>query len=347
MSAQRVLIIGGGIGGLTAALALAQQGFEVEVVEKEATLGGHAARLACKAIDRCVKCGACLAAQTIAAASAHPRIRRHTACRVSDIRRGRRYDFTLAPQSGEETPARSISGQADAVVLAVGFQTFDPTGKPYGYGLFPDVITNLELEGLLRSNPMLNRPSNGAEPSRMAFIQCVGSRDAALGHLWCSAFCCAAAVRAARLLKRRRPELDITIFYIDIQNFGRDFASVYAQARREIRFVRAIPADAVRQETGRLHLCWLDDGSRTTVEENFDLLVLSTGMTPRPETGGLAEAIGLNRPGNGFLGHGPPEAHGAFVAGTARGPMSIAQTIADARHAAWQVARFLEGGALR
>lgn len=342
MTDRHVLIIGGGVGGLTAALSLAQLGVEVAVVEKEAALGGHAARLACKALDRCVKCGACLATQTVAAAGAHPLIRLHTACRVSGIRRGRRYAYTLAPHARAEAPVGPASGEADAVVLAAGFRTFDPTAKPYGYGLFPEVITNLELEGLLRSGATLRRPSNGAEPSRMAFIQCVGSRDAALGHLWCSAFCCAAAVRAARLVKRRQPALEITIFYIDLQNFGRDFESVYAQTRREIRFVRAIPADAVQQQAGRLYLCWLDDGSRQPVEEEFDLLVLSTGMTPWPETGALAEAIGLNRPGAGFLQQDQPEAAGAFVVGAARGPMTIAQTIADARRAAWQVARFLE-----
>jgi heterodisulfide reductase subunit A len=262
---------------------------------------------------------------------------------VSDIRRDRHYAYTLEPNAQEGAPDRPASSQADAVVLATGFRTFDPSGKPYGYGQFPDVITNLELEDLLRSGPRIRRPSNGAEPSRMAFIQCVGSRDSALGHLWCSAFCCAAAVRAARWVKRRQPALEITIFYIDIQNFGRDFESVYAQARREIRFVRAIPADAVQREAGRLRLCWLDDGSRQPAEEDFDLVVLSTGMTPRPETGALAEAIGLNRPSAGFLACESPAADGTFVVGAARGPMTIEQTIADARRAAWQVTRFLEG----
>ena len=344
MTDQQVLIIGGGIGGLTAALALVQRGVGVKVVEKEVTVGGHAARLSCKALDRCVKCGACLAAQTIAAAGTHSRIQLHTNCRVSDLRRGRRYAYTIEPRAREEASARPTPAEADAVVLATGFRTFDPAGKPYGYGLFPDVITNLELEGLLSSGRRVLRPSNGAEPSRMAFIQCVGSRDAALGHLWCSAFCCAAAVRAARLLKRRQPALEITIFYIDIQNFGRDFESVYTQACREIRFVRAIPADAVPQEAGRLRLCWLDHGSRQPVEEDFDLVVLSTGMTPRPETGSLAEAIGLARPGAGFVVPENREAGGAFVLGTARGPMTIEQTIADARRTAWQVTRFLEEG---
>jgi heterodisulfide reductase subunit A len=344
MTDRQVLIIGGGIGGLTAALALAQMGYGVAVVEKEAALGGHAARLACKALERCVKCGACLAAQTIAAAAAHPRIRLHTGCRVSGIRRGDRFAFSIEPCAREGAPSRGAPGEADAVVLAAGFRTFDPAGTPYGYGLFPDVITNLELEGLLRAAPLLRRPSNGAAPTRMAFIQCVGSRDAARGHLWCSAFCCAAAVRAARLIKRRQPALAITIFYIDIQTFGRDFESVYAQARREIRFVRAIPAEAVRRESGGLLLCWLDDGSRAPVEEEFDLVVLSTGMTSCPETLALSQAIGLRLPGAGFPAAGGPGAGGAFIAGAAGGPMTIEQTIADARRTAWQVARFLEEG---
>lgn len=344
MTDQRVLIIGGGIGGLTTALALARREIRVDLVEQEAAVGGHAARLACKATERCVKCGACLADQTIAAAVADPRIRLHTACRLTEIHRSDRYRYTLAQEPHPDRPARTLPGEADAVVLASGFQTFDPSGKPYGYGLYPDVITNLELERMLRTTGGLRRPSSGAEPARMAFIQCVGSRDATLGHLWCSGFCCAAAVRAARLLKHRRPSLAITIFYIDIQTFGRDFESVYARAREEVRFVRAIPADAFHGEGARLRLAWVETSVQGAVEEEFDLVVLSTGMTPRPQTATLAKALGLAPPAAGFMAGAGPHADGAFVVGTARGPMGIADTIADARRAAWQIVRFLEGG---
>ncbi|RPJ70456.1 MAG: CoB--CoM heterodisulfide reductase iron-sulfur subunit A family protein [Desulfobacteraceae bacterium] len=344
MTDQRVLIIGGGIGGLTTALALARREIRVDLVEQAAGVGGHAARLACKATERCVKCGACLADQTIAAAVAHPWIRLYTACRVAEIRRSDRYRYTLAQDPRQDRPARTLPGEADAVVLASGFQTFDPSGKPYGYGLYPDVITNLELEGMLREGGGLRRPSNGAAPGRMAFIQCVGSRDATLGHLWCSGYCCAAALRAARLLKHHRPALDITIFYIDIQTFGRDFELVYAKAREEIRFVRAIPADAFQGEGATLRLTWVETSVKGAVEEEFDLVVLSTGMTPRPQTAELATSLGMAPPAAGFLRSACLGAKGAFVVGAARGPMGIADTIADAGRVAWQIVRFLEGG---
>ena len=91
--------------------------------------------------------------------------------------------------------------QTDALVFATGFKPFDPRDKPYGYGIFKNVVTNLDLEKMLRKTGRLERPSDGAAPARMAFIQCVGSRDAKLGHLWCSKVCCGSALRMARLLK--------------------------------------------------------------------------------------------------------------------------------------------------
>jgi heterodisulfide reductase subunit A len=341
---QRVLIIGGGIGGLTTALALARRRIQVDLVEQAAAVGGHAVRLSCKATGSCVKCGACLADQTVAAAAAHPGIRLFTACRAAEIRYASgRYHYLLAQAPQHDRPARTIPGEAGAVVLASGFRPFDPSGKPYGYGRYPDVVTNLDLEGMLREAGGVRRPSNGAAPERAAFIQCVGSRDASLGHLWCSGFCCAAALRAARLLKHRRPELAITLFYIDIQTFGRDFESVYAQARAEIRFVRAIPADAFQTEEGRLRLSWVETSAQGSVEEEFDLVVLSAGMTPRPEIAALAGSLGLSPPTAGFLTANRSPGEGAFVVGTARGPMGIADTIADARRTAWDIIRFFEG----
>jgi heterodisulfide reductase subunit A2 len=307
-------------------------------------VGGHAARLSCKATERCVKCGACLAEQTIAAAAAHPRIRLHTACRLTAIHRSSgRYRYTLAQEPRQDRPARTLPGEADAVVLAPGFQTFDPSPKPYGYGRYPDVITQLELERMLREEGGVHRPSNGAEPACIAFIQCVGSRDASLGHLWCSGFCCAASVRTARLVKHRRPAIEITIFYIDIQSFGRDFESAYAQARRELRFVRSLPAEAFQGEQARLRLSWVETSAQGAVEEEFDLLVLAAGMTPRPQTAALAESLGLAPPAAGFLGGVRSPTPGAVVVGAARGPMGIADTIADARRAAWEIVRFLGG----
>lgn len=334
MTHPKVLVIGGGIGGMTAALVLARSGAEVDIVERNRWLGGHAAAFACKALGACVKCGACLVAETLDAAATHPRISAHTDSRLEAITGGDRFVYTV-----RNTQGASIRGDADAVVIAAGFRTFDPSNKSYGYGRFPNMITNLDLERMLRTNAKAIRPSDGEAPKRLAFIQCVGSRDAKLGHLWCSQFCCGAALRAARLIRHRQPQTEITIFFIDIQTFGRDFESFYRQSLSELRFIRAIPGDAFQLEDSGIRLAYMDDASRQSREEVFDLVVLSTGMVPPEGLAQTADDLGLTLAPSGYVG--AQARRGVFAAGSVRGPMRIAETIADARHTACQVLAFL------
>ena len=331
----RVLVVGAGIGGLTAASILAERGVEVELVEREPSAGGHAARLACKAADRCVRCGACLVNAALAAATGSPRIRLRLSSRAEAVRPdGGRFSYrVLAPTAAEDATA-------DAVLIAAGFEVFDPRDKPYGFGLYPDVVTNLHLEALLRSPGGVVRPSDGTPPRRIAFLQCVGSRDRALGHLWCSAFCCGASVRAAMRIRASRPETGITVFYIDIQSFGRDFESAWGEYRRSLRFVRGVPAEAFGEGASGIRLCWLDLESRRACEERFDLVVMACGMVPPAGLAETSAGLGLGSEAGGFLAAaGIP---GVFAAGAVRGPRTIAETVADARHAAARLLTFLK-----
>lgn len=350
MKDHRVLIIGGGIGGLTAARTLTPFGIRVDLVERDPVVGGHAARLSCKATDRCVKCGACLVSEAITAVGSEPRITVHTDSHVEAARASStRFSFTIrrrsapaaaTPAAPANDPVRTpAAAEADAVVLATGFGVFDPQDKAYGHGRFPNVVTNLELEEMLRSGGAAVKPSDGTPPGRVAFIQCVGSRDAKIGHLWCSTFCCGAALRAARKIRAAQPATEITVFFIDIQTFGRDFDAFYRQCRQEVRFVRAIPGDAFQTDDGGIRLAYIEDGSRRNTEEAFDLVVLSTGMQPPDGLKAVAAALGLPLTPFGFAAAAAEP--GVFAAGAVRGPMSIAQTIADARHAAGQVLTFL------
>lgn len=235
--------------------------------------------------------------------------------------------------------------KTDAVVIATGFQTFSPKDKPYGYGRFSDVLTSLDLEGILKQQGILKRPSDGSIPQRIAFIQCVGSRDLKQNHLWCSRVCCASALRMAMLIKTRQPQTQISFFYIDIQTIGRNFQPYYQELPQHISLIRAIPGDILKTEDNRLRLFFYDNHSRRQLEEAFDLVILSVGIVPGRDTAELAGIFHLNLADSGFFPWpGAPDntaGNGIFIAGAACGPMNIAETVAHAARTAWRTIRFL------
>lgn len=340
MNEKTVLVIGGGIAGLTAALALGRAGAAVDLVEAAEAPGGHAAKLACKALAGvCAKCGACTVEAAIAALRELPAVRTHLARRVARLERRGRFEYSLEPSGGGPLQP----GAADAVVIATGFTLCDPATRPYGYGRFPEVITNLELEERLRRGERLRRPADGAPVGKIAFIQCVGSRDASLGRPWCSTFCCGASLRASRLIRERAapPAPAVTIFYIDIQTFGRDFEAVLDRCRQDVDFVRAIPAEVYPADGGGVRLAYVKEDSGEAAEEPFDLVVLAAGMAPSPETARLAGMLGLPADPGGF---GAREAGGVYLAGACRTPMTIAEAAADARRAAAAALAWIAGG---
>jgi len=235
---NQVLIVGGGIAGVSAALGLARLGIHIALIEKADELGGHVRQFTCKATHKCAKCGACIIEEKIRDTLSHPNIHVHTGVRLKTIQRTDRFSATLVHKNGSDNAL-----EADAVIIASGFNAFDPEGKPYGYGLFDNVITNLELERMLRQERFLRRPSDNRVPDKIAFFQCVGSRDAKLNHLWCSKVCCASALRMASVIKTKQPAVEIGFFHIDVQNVGRDFPAFYSEIQNEIQMVRAIPGD--------------------------------------------------------------------------------------------------------
>ena len=233
----------------------------------------------------------------------------------------------------------------DALVVTTGFKPFDPTEKPYGYGVFQNVVTNLDLEKQLRKTGRLVKPSDQIAPASVAFIQCVGSRDAKLGHLWCSRVCCGSALRMARLLKARQPNIEITVFYIDIQSFGRNFEPFYNSARREFRFQRSIPGDIFENTNNSLKVAYVDDNDHASTEESFDMVVLSIGMLPNTDAARLSKGADLEITADGFLSSPcsdqPTISKGLFSTGSATGPMGIAESIASAGQTAAAVLSYL------
>jgi heterodisulfide reductase subunit A len=235
--------------------------------------------------------------------------------------------------------------QADAVMIATGFQPFNPKNKPYGYARFKNVVTGLDLERMLKQTGGVKKPSDNALPERMAFIQCVGSRDSKLNHLWCSKICCASALRMARLIKERHPETGITFFYIDIQTFGKDFEQFYKDVQKEVQMIRAIPGDIYETERQFLKVNYVDNHTHNTLQEVFDLVVLSIGITPCQDIETISGLLGIEPDNTGFFKIDDQGTNaflnGIFTAGTVQGPMSIPETIASAGSAAWKIAKYL------
>ncbi len=328
-SPPRVLVLGGGVAGLTAAAVFARCGLAVSLVERAARLGGHAARLSCKATSGCVHCGACLLEAALQAVRAMPQVTVHLSASARIRRRGGAFSFELDPACGPGPGAPAK--EAAAVFVATGFSAFSPAERPLGWGVFANVLTNLELEDRLRAEGRLTRPSDGRVPGRVAFIQCVGSRNAQIGHLWCSAFCCAAALRAARKIRHLHPETEITVFYIDLQSVGRAPDAFLEECRRGLRLIRAVPGEALGAADGGIRLTWFDDAGRMSREEAFDLVVLSAGMQPPADLEETLAPLGLPRDSFGFAAE---EGDRVFAAGSVRRPMTIAEAIADSRRAA-------------
>ena len=346
---QKVLILGGGIAGLTAALALNRLGFSVELLEKTADLGGAARNFCCKATDTCRQCGACLVNDTLralmpATLADAPTLKIRLESELTKINRESKeflYSYRGPEGAGE--------GRAEALLLATGFTPFRAEDKPqYGYGRLPNVLTGLDLEKQIKETGKAVRPSDRQTPQSIAFIQCVGSRDLALGHPFCSQVCCGYALRMANLIRHRTPEIAVTIFYMDIQNFGKDFSRFLEEARQRMRFIRAIPGDIQGGENDRLRLTYQQDDGLPSQTEIFDLVVLSIGLMPGADLVGLSQKMNLPLNGDGFLtGSGTrlslSPAEGIFFAGAVSGPKSIARSISQAQQASEELVRFLKG----
>jgi len=242
--------------------------------------------------------------------------------------------------------AGQVACEADAIVLATGFSLFNPQNKPYGYGAFENVVTNMELEDILRREGQVIRPSDGQPAQKIAFIQCVGSRDAKLNHLWCSKICCGSALRMAGLINAKQPESEISFFYIDVQTFGRDFVPFYRRVQEEVRMVRAIPGDIFETPERQLRVTYITGEAHETIEEIFDCVVLSVGLQPCKENLALAGQLNLKVGDSGFVIpseiDGEASNNGAFSAGTVGGPMSIAESIASAGETSLKILKYLE-----
>ncbi|RLC65628.1 MAG: 4Fe-4S ferredoxin, partial [Chloroflexi bacterium] len=242
-----------------------------------------------------------------------------------------------------------------AVVLIPGLETIPGDVRPeFGYGRLPNVVTSIEFERMLSaSGPWggeVQRPSDGKHPHRIAFIQCVGSRDLACDQGYCSAVCCMYATKEALIAQEHDPDVEATVFYIDVRSYGKGFEQYINRAKEEygVRFVRSMVSMVTEVPgTGDLRVRYAtDDGNN--VEEVFDLVVLSVGLRPPEGTQELAERLGVTLNEYGFAEPasnrpGQTSRRGIFAAGAFREPKDIPETVIEASCAAAQASALLSG----
>ncbi len=240
-----------------------------------------------------------------------------------------------------------------SVILAPGYELFDTARvSEFGHGRMPNVVTNLEMERILSaSGPfegVVTRPSDGAHPRRIAWIQCVASRDRRKGMPHCSSVCCMASIKEAVIAKEHDSSIEPTIFFMDIRAYGKDFDKYYERAKKEggVRFIRSMISRIVEDPVTRnLDLTYLGDDDRL-VTETYDMVVLAVGIKPSDAALKTAEILAVNLDENHFCSTGTFEPvatsrPGIFVAGAFQAPKDIPQTVIEASAAAGVAIRLL------
>jgi heterodisulfide reductase subunit A len=352
-SNQKVLVIGGGVAGMQAGIDLAKRGYYTYLVEKDKQLGGRAYQLSmtfptheCKPDGCCMHyCAECILTPKIDDLVQNPNLEILLESNVTNIT-GKTGDYQVEIETGGTKQSLNVN----AIVVATGSKTFDPNRLPeYGYH-FDDVITFLELEKMIVAQRFdgneLKRPSDGKVPKRINFILCVGSRDSNRGNPHCSIVCCTYAIGQAKDLKRRYPDANILIHYMDLRAAYRGFEEFYKEAQlMGIRFIRGRVAE-VQQENGKLVLRSENMDLDEPTEFESDLVVLAVGQEPHDGLDKIAKMLNLPVANNGFIQDSLPpdfvEKNGISVVGCASGPRGIRYSVKEAINSVDEITEFLK-----
>ncbi len=335
---KHILIAGGGVAGMEAAGALADQGYRVSVIEKEQNTGGHISRWHALFPDR----------RPAGEVTKHLRkrienknITVYTGLSVDNIR-SHIHGLTADISDGSTI-------DADAVIVATGFDLFDARRKEeYGYGIYDNVITSAELEDMFNSGKI--RTVDGKTPDRIGFIHCVGSRDEKVKNNHCSKVCCVTAVKQAVEVRQMLPECEIFCFYMDMRMFGPYYEELYreSQEKHNINYIRGKVSEASVTINNRVVVKVEDTLAGRPLKMEVDLLVLMVGMEMSKTGEKLAQSskleTGINRfyeTGDHHYGNNRSNKKGIFYAGTCTAPMNITDTISHARAAVIETINYL------
>ena len=340
MASDTILIIGGGPAGLEAARLVGDLGARAILVEKRDHLGGtpivenyaaltHGFRDAQQAMEA-----------MIAGVAHHPNVETRLGWEVAGSE-GSAGGFRVTLAKAGNGLSEVV--EAGAVIVATGFQHFDPGRETqmYGYYEYDDVITLADAEAMLKQHRFV-KPSNGQVPERVCFIQCVGSRDRQIGNEYCSKVCCGISSKQAIEIRQQVPGAKVFIFYIDMRMYGYWENEIYwpAQEKYHVQYVKGIVTEIIRKGD-RLLVRGEDTTMGRPMEVPMDVVVLAVGMEPSRGTKDLAKVFGIKQNQYKFIDV-PHDAldptatsvPGIFVAGAAAGPKDLDDTIGMAGAAA-------------
>ena len=338
---KRALVVGGGIAGMQAATDIAKGGYEVILVERSPALGGHAQQLS--GTFPSMELVQCMINPQVTEVMNHPKITLYTSAEVEEVG-GYVGSFKVKIKKGEAF----IEEEVGTIVVATGYDLY-PKEKITEYESDPDVIDGLQFERILSpSGPTrgeIRRPSDGKVPKEIVFIQCVGSRDPENHLPYCSRVCCMYTAKQAALYKKKVPDGQVYISYMDIRSDAKgceEFIQELTEKERII-YLRG-RVSRVFREGDKIRVYGVDTLSGKMIDLKADLVVLATAMVASSGAKDLSRKLNISSDEYGFMS----EAHiklrpvetltaGIYLAGTAQAPRDITDTISSASGAASKV----------
>jgi heterodisulfide reductase subunit A-like polyferredoxin len=334
---NQVLVIGGGVTGMRASLDLASLGIRVHLVERDQVLGGLLGKL--NRVFPSMRPASDIIGPMVHEIENSETIQVHLGSEVSSLKK---HDGLFRANLSEDE-GTSIELEAGCVIIATGLRPMDPTIIPeFGYGRYPEVVTSLEFETLLRSSGESGiKGPEGTPVKKFVFIQCVGSRVERRGLPYCSAVCCIGAIKNALILKGMDPELDVSILYIDIRTHGKGWEDAYREARKAgVMFIRGQPSMVTKRPGGKkLFVCGENTLLKELYELDADLVVLQVGLEMPTDARNLISMLNV-----GIRGDGLPEdeqVDGVFIAGSLEAPKDLASCVAQGKACASSAAGYV------